>query len=157
MTSHAEHVVALIARFPRLFRGREPELGITTGPGWTRLFTQLFEQIDRALDDSQATLFRVAQVKQKFGGLCVYYRIGKSSAMAIDIVSEDGVTSFRKPPRARSGFPRETIDGFIADAAALARTTCEQCGNPGRLRTGGWLRLLCDSCDVARSSDARDD
>jgi hypothetical protein len=139
----------LIARFPRIFKGREPKLGISTKVGWNLLLIQLFEKIDRLLGDSDATLFRVEQVKEKFGGLRVYYSIGDSTEMVLDLISEKGVMSIRKHPSSESGFPREAVDGCIAEAAALARVTCERCGDPGTLRQGGWLRVLCDQCSAA--------
>jgi len=58
---------------------------------------------------------RVIQVKEKIGGLRCYI---------------DNAT-------------RETFE--IVDAICdRSYTICEDCGQPGRLRQGGWLRTLCD-------------
>ena len=57
----------------------------------------------------------VLQVKEKFGGLCFY--IGSAS---------------------------EAVFKRIDSAEAESYKTCEECGEPGALRGGGWLRTLCD-------------
>jgi hypothetical protein len=110
-----------------------------------QLLIDLFFKIDQMLDDQQAALFRVDQVKEKFGGLRVYYAVGDSSELVLDLISPQGVARFRKPPEeGRSGFPE--IDKLIADAVALAHATCERCGEPGPLRPSRWTRVLCNSC-----------
>ena len=157
MTSQGDVASALISRFPRLFKGREPACGITTGAGWNALLTQLFDEIDHLLDDKQAALFHVRQVKQKFGGLRVYYGIGNSNEMVLDMLTPAGVTSIRKPPTVQGRFPRDAVDQCIARAAALALDTCEVCGSPGALRRDGWIRVLCDSCNVTGRSIAEGD
>ena len=57
----------------------------------------------------------ILQIKEKFGGLRFY--VGKSSASL-----------------------REMID----QAENASYSICEDCGAPGRLRGGSWLRTLCD-------------
>ena len=58
---------------------------------------------------------RVAQIKEKFGGLRFYYDGG------------DG-----------------HISGMVTMAESWAHRTCETCGNKGKSREGGWIRTLCD-------------
>ena len=57
----------------------------------------------------------VNQVKEKFGTLRFYYSGGD-----------------------------DYIDGLVAMAESMSAATCEECGAPGRVRHGGWLRCLCD-------------
>ena len=57
----------------------------------------------------------VDQIKQKFGGLRFY------------VTGDD-----------------QYINGLIAMAEEWAGNTCEICGARGRLRSGKWLRTLCD-------------
>lgn len=57
----------------------------------------------------------VNQVKEKFGTLRFYYSGGDAY-----------------------------IDGLVAMAESMSAATCEECGAPGRVRHGGWLRCLCD-------------
>lgn len=58
------------------------------------------------------------QVKEKFGELCAYY---------------DGGDDF--------------MAGVVSMAESMSAITCEQCGNAGKRRGGGWIVTLCDECD----------
>jgi len=64
------------------------------------------------------------QVKEKFGTLRFYY---------------DGGDRY--------------IDGLVNMAESMSAVTCEVCGNPGKIRTGGWVRTLCDTHAVERGYD----
>jgi len=57
----------------------------------------------------------IAQVKEKFGGLRFYIGSGN-----------------------------DAIWERIQKAENDSYTICEKCGNPGKLREGGWLKTLCD-------------
>lgn len=59
---------------------------------------------------------RVAQIKEKFGGLRFYYDGGD-----------------------------DEISGMVRMAELWAGHTCEKCGNKGEHRQGGWIRTLCDT------------
>jgi hypothetical protein len=60
---------------------------------------------------------RVAQVKEKWGGLRFYV---------------DGADDY--------------VRGAIDLAESMSFRTCEVCGNKGQRRSGGWIRTLCDGC-----------
>jgi len=60
---------------------------------------------------------QATQVKEKFGALDFY----------INIATKD-------------------IRKSIEAASELSRSTCEFCGNPGKLREGPWLKTKCDKC-----------
>lgn len=55
------------------------------------------------------------QVKEKFGGLRFYYQGGD-----------------------------DEVSGMVRMAESWAAQTCEQCGDRGTMRHGGWVRTLCD-------------
>lgn len=57
----------------------------------------------------------VQQIKEKFGGLRFYYDGGD-----------------------------DEISGMVSMAESWANHTCEDCGNKGERRSGGWIRTLCD-------------
>jgi hypothetical protein len=61
------------------------------------------------------------QIKEKFGTLTVYSAGGD-----------------------------EYCRGAIDMAEGLSSRICEDCGNPGKIRPGGWIRTLCDTCDLER-------
>ena len=68
------------------------------------------------IEQCEAEDVKVFQVKEKFGGLRFY---------------TDGNTS-------------EKLNHAIDSAEVACAKTCEECGAPGTLRTGGWLKTLCD-------------
>ena len=57
----------------------------------------------------------IVQVKEKFGGLRFYI-----------------------------GGGNDTIFKIITKYETLSYSVCEDCGQPGQVRTGGWIRTLCD-------------
>lgn len=54
------------------------------------------------------------QVKEKFGTLRFYYNGGD-----------------------------DVVHGIVSMAESMSAVTCERCGNPGKLSTGGWIKALC--------------
>ena len=64
---------------------------------------------------------RVSQVKEKFGGLRFY--VGSANKAIYERIHAAENESFE---------------------------TCEQCGAPGELRQGGWLKTLCDEHNKQR-------
>ena len=59
----------------------------------------------------------VTQVKEKYGGLRFYVASALPAVFAV-----------------------------IDECERLSYTVCEQCGEPGKPREGGWIRTLCDDC-----------
>jgi hypothetical protein len=57
------------------------------------------------------------QVKEKFGGLRIYYSGGD-----------------------------DCINGMVAMAATMSYKICEICGERGQPNKGGWISTLCDEC-----------
>ena len=99
-----------------------------TGIGWYNLIYTLTNCIDRRLEhlnkDGGNRKVIISQIKEKFGGLR-YYADGD-----ID----------------------EQMDGMIDFAESLSYTICEECGASGKLRSGGWLRTLCDKHEEERQA-----
>lgn len=85
---------------------------------------QTLELVDRAM--TRANPYRdvpdachqvvVTQVKEKYGTLRFYYSGGD-----------------------------EYISGLVNMAESMSECTCEQCGAPGELNSGGWLSVKCDT------------
>jgi hypothetical protein len=63
------------------------------------------------------------QIKEKFGTLRFYYTGGD-----------------------------DYISGMVSLAESMSGVTCEECGNPGDRRGGGWVRTLCHPCEEAREA-----
>jgi len=74
-------------------------------------------ELDAQLNRIDPT-YEVHQVKEKFGGLRYYCSLDGDDKGA----------------------------AHIRDAERKASETCEQCGRPGKLRSGGWLKTLCEEC-----------
>jgi hypothetical protein len=61
------------------------------------------------------------QVKEKYGTLRFYYSGGD-----------------------------DVIDGMVRMAESMTEVTCEECGNVGERRGGGWIHTFCTPCEEAR-------
>jgi hypothetical protein len=61
--------------------------------------------------------FRFTQIKEKFGGLTVYYYGGD-----------------------------EYTRGLIGMAGCWSYKTCERCGEKGTADRKGWIKVLCEKC-----------
>jgi hypothetical protein len=108
--------------YPKMFVGKYG--GIAVGAGWANILVQLCQNIQRHLDwknrDGEViTQVTIQQVKEKFGSLRFYYQGGD-----------------------------EYIHGLVSMAESMTGITCEECGNPGETRHGGWIRVLCNTCEA---------
>lgn len=77
-------------------------------------WTALVERKERPIREPVEQVVAI-QVKEKFGGLRFYFSGGD-----------------------------DYIRGVVDMAEEMSYTTCEVCGNAGKLRRGGWYRTLCD-------------
>lgn len=90
------------------------------------------EKLEEFLADARAGKIRevppkpeqvvLSQVKEKFGTLRFYYNGGHSD---------------------------DYINGLVSMAESMSGRMCEDCGNVGKRNGGGWIRTLCDSCEIA--------
>jgi hypothetical protein len=126
----------LVARFPEFFVGvglspRESNMcfGCSCGDGWYPIIYDTCE----LLEFIKAPLVWT-QIKEKFGGLRMYYHF-----------TEDD-------------FPllmRNAVDAIINAAEEKASRTCESCGDfhTAYIRcTFGWYRCECDECYTKRTA-----
>lgn len=119
-------------KYPELFS--HPYGGFAVGEGWWSIVETLCGQIDsytkwrnntreaRLIDNPHNSTIPdavpqvvVAQIKEKFGGLRFYYDGGD-----------------------------EYIHGLTRMGESMSELTCEVCGNLGKPREGGWIKVLCD-------------
>lgn len=144
------YAVELASRFPRLHtQGWCPEISIS--PGWRLLCERLLNQIDEVLSDEEAKGFKLLQVKEKFGTLRVYYRLGDAEDLHVDLVSPEGREHLvKRAPGQAAQCVRELVDA----ACSKSEEICEICGRLGELREGGWIRTLCDEHEAERQHPA---
>jgi uncharacterized protein with HEPN domain len=120
------HQLELVERYPGLYRVADnPPIGMSSpfaregfavGDGWFRLIERLSAKM--ATDPELV----VAQVKEKFGTLRFYLKLGANLRPDLRLARDRAV--------------RESAH------------TCEVCGNPGKLLTRwrGWLAVRCGPC-----------
>ena len=148
-------------RFPILFwhynhsrkgKIREPlNYGLEIDAGWLDLLEQLCEKLDGIAKNHGVTITAL-QIKEKFGTLRFYYSLKNPktkkalSPIEVSLFSPDGGVT-RMVPQADDPVQAE-INQAIREAEAESAVTCEICGQPGILRSGGWIRCLCDGCNV---------
>ena len=119
----------LVKAFPLLYGDRNAPMQSTSmccgfpGDGWFDIIWDLSSKLEpliqKFIDESQDTELypKASQVKEKFGGLRFYMTCGT-----------------------------DEIYGLIEEAEALSLKTCEVCGKPGEVRSGGWIHTHCDYC-----------
>lgn len=105
----------LNAKYPLTFG----DIHFDVGPGWYDILEEAAKRLEPLVQKVRETGIdfypQTAQIKEKFGGLRWYW---------------DNATD-------------EMYD-VIHDAEHKSFETCEECGQPGYTREGGWLRTLCD-------------
>lgn len=136
---------ALCAKYPKIFRDRNAPMTETCmcwgfpGDGWYDIIDNLCGAIQDRCDNVKIwnvqddpdsdhdpdnktipDLINVpqvvaVQVKEKFGTLRFYFDGGD-----------------------------DEVHGMVSMAEYMSKHTCEECGKPGKLRHGGWVRTLCD-------------
>ena len=111
-----------IDAFPLCFPNGSPRCGFYVGDGWLPLLKQLCLDITVELEKlpkEERDNFQVSQVKEKFGTLR-FYTYGEN----------------------------EVIHQLVQKAESASCSICETCGAPGTVRTDGWLKTRCDSCQA---------
>lgn len=123
-------VVELVARFPRLFRGSEPQTHSFLPAGWTQLACELFQDIDLLLNDDQAPSFETLQVKEKLGRLRVYFRY--------------------RATLGEGGDPETRLRELVATASDQSVGVCQICGRLSDLkhRPRLWNVACAASCAI---------
>ena len=137
---------AIVARFPRLFKGKHPRVWSDLPQGWTELTGRLFADLDAMLDDGAAKRFEVIQIKEKFAGLRVYWQLGKEQTLVMDMHSPGAVQRVDEVP-AKPTTLFERIRDRVKQAGEQAAATCQRCGNGSASAGGsGWITTLCEAC-----------
>lgn len=119
----------LCETYPKLFADRHGDCtktamcwGFDIGDGWYNLVNDLCKEIDDYCEKNPDIKYPVAfQVKEKFGCLRFY----------VDGGNDD-------------------IWKMLDKAEAKSMTICEECGEPGEPRDGGWVKTLCEKHHLER-------
>lgn len=114
----------LVKEFPNLYRDRYGDKRETCmvwgfpSDGWFQIIYDLSSKLEKLIleiSEEKRASYKASQVKEKFGGLRFYMRASTPE-----------------------------MEALIDEAETLSLKTCEECGKPGVLRSGGWLLTLCD-------------
>lgn len=142
-TKHEKSWDNLYNKYPKLFinKNKTPmescmSFGIECNLGWYELLSSLCHRITNheeniefrikvrnknGTENDEADLCYVPvtfdQVKEKFGGLRIYFSGGD-----------------------------DYVDGLVSMAEEYSYKICEVCGNSGKPNKGGWISTLCDKC-----------
>jgi hypothetical protein len=120
-------------KYPKIFSGQYG--GFAVGKGWWPIIASLCANIHNYIEWNNKSALAgyknfqpieqvvVEQIKEKFGGLRFYYQGGD-----------------------------DQIRGMVRMAESWAEHTCEECGKPGKSRSGGWIKTLCDEHEAERQA-----
>jgi hypothetical protein len=125
-SKYDEFVKNLETKYPAMFS--QPYGGVCVGEGWWPIIESLCANIQVHLNwvNRNGVVVEqvvVMQIKEKFGGLRFYYEGGD-----------------------------DTVNGLVTMAESWAIRSCEECGTPGKSRSGGWIRTLCDKHEAERQA-----
>ena len=133
----------LYEKYPSLFSNKDKSIkescmawGIECNSGWYDLLSSICWRIfqhekniadrvrirnENGKENDQSDLeycpVKFDQIKEKFGGLRIYFSGGD-----------------------------DYVEGVIGMAEEYSYKVCEVCGNAGKPNKGGWITTLCDSC-----------
>jgi hypothetical protein len=120
----------LVEKFPKLFVDRYKSAqetcmcwGFNHGNGWYNLVDSLCTCIQHYLDyKPEISQVIIDQVKEKYGSLRFYFHGGD-----------------------------EYVQGLVTMVEYLSASTCEICGNPGKIENDSWIKVRCDKCSEQKS------
>ena len=104
--------------------------GFDHGNGWFDLEWRLCEDLEKL---GVGPGYKLFQVKEKFGTLRWY-------------ATDDG-----------SAVDYDVYHARVREAERESAKTCEACGQPGKLRDGGWVHTYCDACEAKRSKPVEEE
>lgn len=137
----------LFNRYPKIFRDstKSPQetcmcWGCSCDDGWYWLLDRLCDCIQGYLDHNAKDIQLVAdQVKEKYGTLRFYFHWEENEG-----VERNGDAKSKEEDW-------HMVEGMVWLAENQSAHICEKCGSfDGKLRTGGWWKTLCDSCQEKR-------
>jgi hypothetical protein len=135
----------IMERFKQQFEGGDYFLGISIDQGWEPIVFDACQEIEQLLTPEELQRFHWVQIKEKFGGLQMYWQPNAMLALAIIGRKEVHLAEFDSGER--PGFTQKTVMAIreiVARAREQAGRTCEICGEPGRLYPDDYWMTLCE-------------
>ncbi len=135
-----DNIASLKAVYPHQFP--EPSWAYSWPDGWHRLVTEACAALDRLAPDG-----RWLQIKEKFGGLRLYYHGGP---LRFDVHTPKGVISGSLDPDGGPVAPTD-LNRLIHQLEEDSGLTCARCGGAhgvGRaINLTGWWITACETCE----------
>lgn len=141
----------LIKKYPALFQN-EKRLSVYCPPGWVNLLDTIFNQAYHAINQVDAHIRLLEQINAETSNP----ESIQENLAQIKELQEQRVKLVQEAPQVlqvkeKFGALRVYISSSdpglhaVCDAMGyLSYQTCQECGAPGKVRSGGWIRTLCD-------------
>lgn len=137
--THEAAIEALKQLYPWQFKALL-EYGFAIGPGWLPEIKAVCAFLDEnLLDPRERALFSWRQIKEKFGGLRMYYRHRLELPPAENSAEQAELAAALE----LAGATRDMIHTRVNQAEQHCGQTCEVCGQPGQLLKDDWYRVRC--------------
>ena len=164
----------LCAKYPRIFRDRHAPpnrtcmyWGFEHGDGWYNIIDAMCANIQSHIDHTRrqrhdALVYNRALSRAIRGDFSTYSRLKAWQKTWIDEALLDPEPQLKIVPEAcpqvvavqvkeKFGTLRfyynggdDEVRGIERMAESMSAVMCEECGSPGKTRSGGWIRTLCD-------------
>jgi hypothetical protein len=173
MTDELEN--KLVEKYPDFFAGKDEPItqnlmafGCECGDGWYELIDTFCKFVKRSLKNPGwvelkpehrtglheghvcapyiAPEFKFVQIKEKFGTIRLYYSINQPDDPNHHMFVEKSIDS-------RYDRIWGQVQAYENYTDYLSGRTCETCGKPGKLYTGGWYVTLCPEHAKERGKD----
>jgi exoribonuclease II len=161
----------LVKKYPEIFSdyGGDPmqtcmTWGFECGDGWYNIIDELCSNIEKIREKYKKRNIEViaVQVKEKFAGLRFYFHYTENSNIfnklnryiqRIMFSRKLGIPYWWLANKKRKVWksPYEKISDLVERAELESCKTCEQCGEPGKVIQGCWIRTLCEKCNNERN------
>ena len=105
-------------------------LGYHVGAGWWEDLLHALAEIDAIMQKHPTYVFKVRQIKEKFGDLRFYFSVESTE----EDVNRDELAVLDR-----------AVWEIIDRAGAATATKCEICGEPGEKVSNGWVKTLCET------------
>lgn len=113
--------------------------------GWDAIVREALDQLHELSVQQQRSIW-VAQIKEKFAELRIYLDVdGEPPRLYFDVIgAPDGIVSGHVD-KAGEDSTTALAHRIVERATTQSRTTCQVCGEPGRVRQRDWWATLCDA------------
>jgi len=126
-------------RFPLQFVDKD--IDRSWPDGWNLIVTKVCESVDQSKLNASWT-----QIKEKFGGLRMYYT---GAPPRLDIISEGGLITgrIREESDSQAESRNSSIRKIVEEAEQNSLRTCCKCGSAGAQQlVERWLYTICNEC-----------